>query len=93
MEGPRGALGHWISIKGKKIDNYQAVVPTTWNASPRDKSGVRGPIEQSMIGIPVPDPDNPINVVRNVRSFDPCIACAVHVIHPEHNGVKAFRVI
>lgn len=93
VEGPRGALGHWIDIKDKRIDNYQAVVPTTWNASPRDKNGVRGPIEQSMIGIPVPDPDNPINVVRNVRSFDPCIACAVHVIHPEHNGVKAFRVV
>ncbi len=93
VEGPRGALGHWIDIQGKKINNYQAVVPTTWNASPRDKSGVRGPIEQSMIGIPVPDVNNPINVVRNVRSFDPCIACAVHVIHPEHNGVKAFRVV
>ncbi len=93
VEGPRGALGHWISIKGKKIDNYQAVVPTTWNASPRDKGGNRGPIEQSMIGIPVPDVNNPINVVRNVRSFDPCIACAVHIIHPENNGVKAFRVV
>ncbi|MHB8780295.1 MAG: nickel-dependent hydrogenase large subunit [Candidatus Geothermincolia bacterium] len=93
VEGPRGALGHWISIKAGKIDNYQAVVPTTWNASPRDKDGQRGAIEQSMIGIPVPDVDNPINVVRNVRSYDPCIACAVHVIHPEHNGVKAFRVI
>ncbi|RJP27731.1 MAG: nickel-dependent hydrogenase large subunit [Actinobacteria bacterium] len=93
VEGPRGALGHWITIGGKKIDNYQCVVPTTWNASPRDKEGQRGPIETSLIGIPVPDPENPINVVRCVRSFDPCLACAIHVIHPEHNGVKEFRVI
>ncbi len=76
-----------------KIGNYQAVVPTTWNCSPRDKDGVRGPVETALIGIPVPDVDNPINVGRCVRSFDPCIACAVHVIHPEHNGVKAFRVV
>ena len=93
VEGPRGALGHWIRIKDKKIENYQAVVPTTWNCSPRDKDGVRGPVETALIGIPVPDVDNPINVGRCVRSFDPCIACAVHIIHPEHNGVKAFRVV
>jgi len=93
VEGPRGALGHWITIKNKKIDNYQCVVPTTWNASPRDKNDNRGPIETSLIGLPVPDPENPINVVRCVRSFDPCLACAIHVIHPEHNGVKAFRVV
>ena len=92
VEGPRGALGHWIHIDNKKTANYQAVVPTTWNASPRDKSGNRGPIETALIGIPVPDVDNPINVVRCVRSFDPCIACAVHIIHPDHNGVKEFRV-
>lgn len=93
VEGPRGALGHWIHIRNQKIDNYQCVVPTTWNASPRDKNGHRGPIENSLIGIPVPDVDNPINVVRCVRSFDPCIACAVHIIHPEHNGTKVFRVV
>lgn len=93
VEGPRGALGHWIHIKGKKIANYQAIVPTTWNASPRDKNGVRGPIETSLIGLPVPDVDNPINVVRCVRSFDPCLACAIHIIHPSHNGVREFRVI
>jgi hydrogenase large subunit len=93
VEGPRGALGHWIQIDGKKTKNYQAVVPTTWNASPRDKSGNRGPIETSLIGLPVPDVNNPINVVRCVRSFDPCLACAIHIIHPEHNGVKEFRII
>ncbi|MBN2027313.1 MAG: nickel-dependent hydrogenase large subunit [Actinobacteria bacterium] len=93
VEGPRGALGHWITISGKKIGNYQCVVPTTWNASPRDKEGNRGPIETALLGIPVPDVDNPINVVRCVRSFDPCLACAIHVIHPEHNGVREFRVV
>lgn len=93
VEAPRGALGHWIDIKGKKIDNYQCVVPTTWNASPRDKDGVGGPIETSLIGLPVPDPDNPINVVRCVRSYDPCLACAIHIVHPGHNGVKEFRVV
>jgi hydrogenase large subunit len=93
VEGPRGALGHWNSIEGGKLSNYQAVVPTTWNASPRDTNGVKGPIETAVIGVPVPDPDNPINVVRTIRSFDPCIACAVHVIHPENNSVKSFRVV
>ncbi len=93
VEGPRGALGHWIHINNEKTDNYQAVVPTTWNASPRDKEGNRGPVETSLIGLPVPDVDNPVNVVRCVRSFDPCLACAIHIIHPEHNGVKEFRVV
>lgn len=93
VEGPRGALGHWIQIGDHKTANYQAVVPTTWNASPRDKDGVRGPIETSLIGLPVPDVENPVNVVRDVRSFDPCLACAIHIIHPEHNGVLEFRVV
>jgi hydrogenase large subunit len=93
VEGPRGALGHWIQIDSQKTKNYQAVVPTTWNASPRDNTGTRGPIETSLIGLPVPDVNNPINVVRCVRSFDPCLACAIHIIHPEHNGVKEFRII
>jgi hydrogenase large subunit len=93
VAGPRGALGHWIHIVDKKINNYQAVVPTTWNASPRDKEGMRGPIETSLLGVPVADVNNPINVVRTIRSFDPCLACAIHIIHPEHNGVKEFRVV
>ncbi len=76
---PRGALGHWVSIEGGKVANYQAVVPTTWNGSPRDASGVPGPIEQAIQGDPVQDPDNPFEVVRTIRSFDPCLACAVHV--------------
>jgi hydrogenase large subunit len=90
-EGARGALGHWIKISGKKIENYQAVVPTTWNGGPRDEKGVRGPIEEAMIGTPIADADNPLEVVRIIRSFDPCIACAVHLIKP--NGeMKKFMV-
>ena len=91
-EPPRGALGHWINIKDKKIENYQAVVPSTWNASPRDEAGVRGQYEESLIGVPVPDPDNPINVVRVIRSFDPCLACAIHLIDPQTNEIKKFIV-
>jgi Ni,Fe-hydrogenase I large subunit len=91
-EAPRGALGHWIKIKNKKIDNYQAVVPSTWNASPRDEKEVRGQYEESLIGAPVPDPDNPINVVRVIRSFDPCLACAIHIIDPHTNEIKKFLI-
>jgi hydrogenase large subunit len=91
-EAPRGALGHWVKVKDKKIENYQAVVPSTWNASPRCENKFRGQYEESLIGTPVPDPDNPINVVRVVRSFDPCMACAVHVIDPQTNEMKKFLV-
>ncbi len=77
-EAARGALGHWIEIKDKKIANYQCVVPTTWNASPRDDNGNPGPIEQAIIGTRIRDKDNPFEIVRIVRSFDPCLACAIH---------------
>jgi Ni,Fe-hydrogenase I large subunit len=92
FEPPRGALGHWIKIRDKKIENYQAVVPSTWNASPRCEKGVRGQYEESLIGAPVPDPKNPINVVRIIRSFDPCLACAVHIIDPDTNEIRKFTV-
>jgi Ni,Fe-hydrogenase I large subunit len=91
-EAPRGALGHWVKIKDKKIANYQAVVPSTWNASPRDEKKVRGQFEESLIGVPVPDADNPINVVRVIRSFDPCLACAIHLIDPKTNEMRKFIV-
>ena len=91
-EAPRGALGHWISIEGGKTKRYQAVVPSTWNASPRDEAGVRGQYEEALIGVPVPDPENPINVVRVIRSFDPCLACAIHMIDPQSNEAKKFVV-
>ena len=77
-EAARGALGHWIEIKERKIANYQCVVPTTWNASPRDDGGIPGPMEQAIIGTKIRDGDNPFEIVRIVRSFDPCIACAIH---------------
>jgi Ni,Fe-hydrogenase I large subunit len=79
-EAPRGSLGHWVDIQGRSIKNYQAVVPTTWNAGPRDGSSQRGAYEASLIGTPVADPDRPLEILRTIHSFDPCIACAVHVI-------------
>ncbi len=77
-EAPRGALGHWIQIRDKKIDRYQCVVPSTWNCSPRDDLGMPGPLEQALVGTEVSDEKNPLEAARVVRSFDPCIACAVH---------------
>jgi Ni,Fe-hydrogenase I large subunit len=91
-DAPRGALAHWIDIQDHRIKNYQLVVPSTWNASPRDEKGMRGPYEQSLLGCPVPDVDNPINVVRIIRSFDPCLACAIHLIDPETNDIKVYKV-
>lgn len=77
-DASRGALGHWIEIKEQKIVNYQCVVPTTWNASPRDDAGNPGPMEQAIMGTKVKDKDNPFEIARIVRSFDPCLACAIH---------------
>ncbi len=79
-EAPRGSLGHWVEIEGKSIKNYQAVVPTTWNAGPRDTQGNRGAYEAALAGTPVADPARPVEILRTVHSFDPCLACAVHVI-------------
>jgi hydrogenase large subunit len=78
-EAPRGALSHWIVIKEGRIDNYQMVVPSTWNAAPRDAAGQRSAYEESLIGTPVADPENPLEILRTIHSFDPCIACAVHL--------------
>jgi hydrogenase large subunit len=82
-EAPRGALAHWIVIRDQKIDNYQLVVPSTWNASPRDAQGKMSAYEASLIGTPVANTEQPLEILRTVHSFDPCIACAVHV-HDEH---------
>jgi len=92
-DASRGALGHWIAIAGKKIERYQAVVPTTWNASPSDDRGQPGPIEQALVGAPVKDPSNPFSVARIVRSFDPCIACAVHLLTPAGKLLGQLRVV
>ena len=78
-EAPRGALAHWIVIKNEKIDNYQLVVPSTWNASPRDDKGNMSSYESALIGTPVKDPEKPLEILRTIHSFDPCIACAVHL--------------
>ncbi len=78
-EAPRGALAHWIVIKNKKIENYQLVVPSTWNASPRDAMGQMSAYEASLIGTPIKNPEQPLEILRTIHSFDPCIACAVHI--------------
>jgi hydrogenase large subunit len=78
-EAPRGALAHWIVIDGGTIDNYQLVVPSTWNASPRDGKGLRSAYEEALVGTPIDNPDQPLEVLRTIHSFDPCIACAVHI--------------
>ncbi|MFH0924709.1 MAG: nickel-dependent hydrogenase large subunit [bacterium] len=90
-EAPRGALGHWITIENKVIKNYQCVVPTTWNVSPLDDRGEHGPVEQALIGTPISDVNNPIEAVRVVRSFDPCIACTVHLITPDEK-IRKFKI-
>jgi len=90
---PRGALGHWIQIKDKVIDRYQCVVPTTWNGSPRDAQDQPGPIEQALEGTPVKDENNPFEIVRIVRSFDPCLACSVHVMTPKRRLLAKYRVL
>lgn len=90
-EAPRGALGHWIKIKDRVIDNYQMVVPTTWNASPRDDEDKLGPMEKALLGLKVKDSKNPFEVVRCIRSFDPCLACAVHLISPKRRKLATLR--
>jgi [NiFe] hydrogenase large subunit len=89
----RGSLGHWIQIEDKKIKNYQYVVPSTWNLGPRDARGKLGPVEESLIGTPVADPQKPLEILRTVHSFDPCIACGVHVIDPDSNAVYKIRAL
>lgn len=88
----RGSLGHWVNIEKGKIKNYQQVVPSTWNLGPTDAKGQKGPVENALIGTPVADPKKPLEILRTVHSFDPCIACAVHVIDPHTNEVYKFRI-
>ncbi|GAG35018.1 unnamed protein product, partial [marine sediment metagenome] len=89
---PRGALGHWVSIKDGVIENYQCVVPTTWNCSPRDDKDQPGACEQALEGTTVKDPENPFELVRIVRSFDPCLACSVHLVTPKGDEISRFSV-
>jgi [NiFe] hydrogenase large subunit/hydrogenase large subunit len=89
-EAPRGALGHWIRIENGAIANYQAVVPSTWNAGPRDPMGQLGPYESALIGTPIADEMNPLEILRTIHSFDPCLACAVHVF--DGKGTEIVRI-
>ena len=90
-EAPRGTLSHWIVIKDEKIKNYQAVVPSTWNASPRDASGAHGPYEASLLHTPLARPEEPLEVLRTVHSFDPCMACACHAFDPSGRRIAKVR--
>ena len=91
-EAPRGSLGHWIHIKDGRLENYQAVVPTTWNASPRDPKGNIGAYEAALLGTPLARADQPLEILRTVHSFDPCLACATHVISPEGQELATVKL-
>lgn len=91
-EAPRGALGHWVHIVDGAIANYQCVVPSTWNAGPRDAKSAPGPYEAALVGTPVADPEKPLEILRTVHSFDPCMACAVHVVDAQGGEVAKVRV-
>ena len=94
VNAPRGALSHWMSIKGGKIDNFQLVVPSTWNLGPRCDMNVPGPTEEALLdNTPIADPERPVEILRTVHSYDPCIACGVHVIDNKTGNVKKFRVL
>jgi hydrogenase large subunit len=92
-EAPRGTLSHWTVIRDGKIANYQAVVPSTWNAGPRDSEGVPGPYEASLVGNPIADPERPLEVLRTIHSFDPCIACAVHTLDVDGKEISRVKVL
>lgn len=91
-EAARGALGHWNKIEHGRTAVYNAVVPSTWNMSPRDDRDQMGTMEQALIGCPVQDPANPFEIVRIVRSFDPCLACAIHVMTPDKKVLSQFVI-
>jgi hydrogenase large subunit len=92
-EAPRGLLSHWVVVNNGKIENYQAVVPSTWNASPRDTKGQHGPYEASLLKNPIADPERPLEVLRTIHSFDPCLACAVHTFDPEGKQIVKVKVL
>ncbi len=91
-EAPRGALGHWIKIKDTKIDNYQCVVPTTWNGSPRDHKGQIGAYEASLMNTPLAKADEPLEILRTLHSFDPCLACSTHVMSPDGQEMTSVKI-
>jgi [NiFe] hydrogenase large subunit/hydrogenase large subunit len=91
-EAPRGSLGHWVHIVGGEIANYQCVVPSTWNAGPRDAAGRRGPYEEALLRTPVAVPEQPLEILRTVHSFDPCMACGVHVVDSKRRELAKVTV-
>lgn len=93
VDAPRGGLSHWIRIEKGRVGNFQLVVPTTWNLGPRCAKDILGPCEEALIGTPIADPKRPVEILRTVHSFDPCIACAVHVIDGQTNEVHKFKVL
>ena len=93
VNAPRGGLSHWICIDDQKISNFQLVVPTTWNLGPRDAKHVMSAAEHALVGTPIADPKRPVEILRTIHSFDPCIACAVHVIDGQTNEVHQFKVL
>jgi len=93
MEAPRGALAHWVTIEDRRITNYQAVVPSTWNAGPRDAAGREGPYEAALRGHQLYDPTKPLEILRTIHSFDPCLACAVHVMDPQGEELVQVKVL
>jgi len=92
-EAPRGALCHWVVIKDEKVANYQCVVPGGWNSSPRDAKGQRGPYEAALLGTPIHDPAKPLEILRTVHSFDPCMACAIHMVDANRNELMKVRAL
>lgn len=93
VNAPRGGLSHWVVIEDHKIANYQLVVPSTWNFGPRCKNNLPGPVEEALVGTPIADPKRPVEILRTVHSFDPCIACAVHVIDSRSNERHVFKIL
>lgn len=92
VAAPRGGLGHWIKIKDGRIENYQCVVPSTWNAGPRDAKGNIGAFEASLLGTPMANPEQPVEILRTLHSFDPCMACATHVMAPDGDELARVTV-
>ena len=92
-EAPRGTLSHWIVIQDGKIANYQAVVPSTWNLGPRDQKGVLGPTEASLVGNPIADPEKPLEALRTVHSYDPCLACAIHTVDAAGKPIATVKAL
>ena len=89
---PRGMLSHWIRIKNGVVENYQAVVPSTWNAGPKDAKGQHGPYEADLIGLKIADLSQPLEIIRIIHSYDPCIACAVHVMDTKGNKLSEYKL-